>query len=73
MKRHSNDILEDLGPGIMRSRRRCATLALHTFRAALTQYLLDHSSLEFIAPNDKEQDPILQFEIQSSLEATRKT
>lgn len=33
------DLLAELGEGVMRSRRRCATLALHTLRAALTQYL----------------------------------
>ncbi|MGH2542765.1 MAG: iron-sulfur cluster assembly scaffold protein [Ardenticatenaceae bacterium] len=33
------DILGEMGHGVMVSRRRCATLALHTLRAAITCYL----------------------------------
>jgi nitrogen fixation NifU-like protein len=33
------DILAEMGDGVMASRRRCATLALHTLRAAITSYL----------------------------------
>jgi nitrogen fixation NifU-like protein len=32
-------LLAELGDGVMGMRRRCATLALHTLRAALTRYL----------------------------------
>ncbi len=35
----ADELLSELGAGVMGSRRRCATLALHTLRAALTRYL----------------------------------
>jgi nitrogen fixation NifU-like protein len=60
----ASDILEDLGLGVMRSRRRCATLALHTLRAALTQYSLNNPELAPIILDEKN-DPRLQFELQS--------
>ena len=62
----ASDLLEDLGPSVMRSRRRCATLALHTLRAALTQYLQNNSSLAPVTPDDEKEVGILQFEAQTS-------
>ncbi len=41
----SSELLEELGPSVMRSRRRCATLPLHTLQAALTEYLQQHRTL----------------------------
>lgn len=58
----ASDILEDLGPSVMRSRRRCATLALHTLRAALIQYSLNNPEMPIML--DEENDPRLQFELQ---------
>lgn len=54
------DLLADLGDGVMRSRRRCATLALHTLRAALTQYLA-HAGLPAGTPTEP-QEAGLRFE-----------
>ncbi|MGB0389348.1 MAG: iron-sulfur cluster assembly scaffold protein [Ardenticatenaceae bacterium] len=62
----ASDLLEDFGPGVMRSRRRCATLALHTLRAALTQYLQNQPSLAPITPADEKEVTLLQFERQNS-------
>lgn len=35
----ADQVLAEMGEGVMGGRRRCATLALHTLRAALTCYL----------------------------------
>ncbi|MDQ4075884.1 MAG: iron-sulfur cluster assembly scaffold protein [Chloroflexota bacterium] len=53
------DILSEMGDGVMGARRRCATLALHTLRAALTCYLKQDQS-----PSDEEAG--LRFEEQGS-------
>ncbi len=37
------DLLEEMGEGVLGARRRCATLALHTLRAALSSYLQQES------------------------------
>ncbi len=59
----ASDLLEALGATPVQSRRRCATLALHTLRAALTQYL--ERSGQGPAPGEQDEDEAgLQFEPQ---------
>ncbi|MBA3534465.1 MAG: iron-sulfur cluster assembly scaffold protein [Ardenticatenales bacterium] len=53
----AQDILTDLGESVLRTRRRCATLALHTLRAALTRYLQSHPGLP--APSSDADEPAL--------------
>lgn len=62
------DLLEDLGESVLRTRRRCATLALHTLRAALTSYLQAHPTLAALSPEADGGETGLLFEPQPGQE-----
>lgn len=64
-KRNSSELLEELGPSVMRSRRRCATLPLHTLQAALSEYLQQHRAL---TAEDKKDIAFIKFEKQADSE-----
>ena len=59
----SSELLEELGPSVMRSRRRCATLPLHTLQAALSEYLQQHRAL---TTEDKTDIALIKFEKQAN-------
>ena len=64
-KMRSAELLEELGPSVMRSRRRCATLPLHTLQAALTEYSQQHRAL---SAEDKKDIAFIKFEKQADLQ-----
>lgn len=59
----ASELLEELGPSVMRSRRRCATLPLHTLQAALSEYLQQHRTL---TAEDKTDIALIKFEKQAN-------